>query len=84
MKDYALPNPEEPIEFEIGELVYFQDDDDIAKSMRCLYSQYAGKLATIVWKKEWYPGTKLFRYKVIVDGDVAPEVIWSGALKKIS
>jgi len=78
------PEIESHPEFDVGELVYFRNDEDIAKSMRCLYSQYAGKLATIVWKKEWYPGTKLFRYKVIVDGDVAPEVIWSGALKKIS
>jgi len=74
---------EEHPEYDVGELVFFRSEEDIRKAMRCLYSHYAGKIATIIWKQEWYPGTNLFRYRVIVDGIIAPEIIWAGAIKKI-
>ena len=71
-------------EYDVGELVLFCESEEISvPSMRRIYSQYAGKLATIIEKNDWYEGSGRFHYRVIVDGIVAPEFIWRGAIKKL-
>ena len=71
-------------EYEIGELVLFCESEEIdVVAMRRIYSQYAGKLATVVEKTDWYAGAGRYHYRVLVDGILAPEFIWRGALKKL-
>jgi hypothetical protein len=71
-------------EYDVGELVLFCESEEIkVVAMRRIYSQYAGKLATVIEKTDWYAGSGRYHYRVLVDGILAPEFIWRGALKKL-
>jgi hypothetical protein len=88
MSDFPTTSPFEGTDdnystYEIGELVIFYDMNSMARTSRLMYDKYEKKIALIVSKEEWYPGCGLFRYKVVVDGELIPEFVWSGAFKKI-